>query len=66
MQELIQTLQQKTGLSADKAQEAIQQVVNFIKAKLPEAMHQPIDAAISGGKVQDMAKGAMGKLGDLL
>lgn len=63
MQEIIQSLQQKLGIDAGKAQEAVQTVVNFIKSKLPESMHQPIDAAVSGENVQDMLKGAAGKLG---
>ena len=62
MQEIIQSLQQKLGLDAGKAQQAVETVVNFIKSKLPESMHQPIDAAISGGNVQDMMKDAGGKL----
>jgi hypothetical protein len=41
-------------------------VVNFIKSKLPESMQGHIDTAISGGNIQDMAKGAAGKLGDIL
>ena len=66
MQELIQSLQQKLGLDAGKAQQAVQTVVSFIKSKLPESMHQPIDAAISGGNVQDMITNAGGKLGSFL
>lgn len=65
MQEIIQSLQQKLGVDAGKAQEAVETVVNFLKSKLPESMHQPIDAAISGGNVQGMLQGAAGKLGGL-
>ena len=66
MQEIIQSLQQKLGLDAGKAQQAVEMVVNFIKSKLPESMHQPIDSAISGGNIQEALKGAAGNLGGML
>ena len=66
MQEIIQSLQQELGLDAGKAQQAVETVVNFIKSKLPESMHQPIDSAISSGNIQDTLKGAAGNLGGML
>lgn len=65
MQELIETLKQKLNLPEDKAQEAVQYVLNFIKSKLPESLHQQIDEAASGKNVQDMISGAAGKLGGM-
>ena len=66
MQEIIQSLQQKLGLDAGKSKQAVETVVNFIKSKLPESMHQHIDSAIRGGNVQDTLKGAAGNLGGML
>jgi len=66
MQEIIQSLQQKLGLDAGKSKQAVETVVNFIKSKLPESMHQHIDSAISGGSVQDTLKGSAGNLGAML
>lgn len=65
MQELINSLKQKTGLSEDKAQEAAQHVLNFIKSKLPGSLQQYVDAAAQGKNVQDMVSGAAGKLGGM-
>lgn len=65
MQELINSLKEKIGLPEDKAQEAVQYVLNFIKSKLPESLHQHIDAAASGKNVQDMVSGVTGKLGGM-
>lgn len=62
---LIDTLKQKLNLPEDKAQEAVQYVLNFIKGKLPESLHQQIDAALSGKNVQDTISGAAGKLGGM-
>lgn len=65
MQELIDTLKQKLNLPEDKAQEAVQYVLNFIKGKLPKSLHQQIDAAVSGNNIQDTISGAAGKLGGM-
>jgi ribosomal protein L31E len=50
-----------------QAPEAVQMVVNFIKLKLPESMHQSVDSAISSSEnVEDLIKEASGKLGGIL
>jgi hypothetical protein len=48
MDELVQTLSQKTGLPEDKARMAADTVVNFIKSKLPPSMAGQLDSVLSG------------------
>ena len=78
MDELIKQVQEKTGLPVDKAQGAIETVINFIADKLPE----PIAGQVKGfldddgnggdggggddGGLMDKAKDALGGLGGLL
>lgn len=79
MDELIKQVQEKTGLPVDKAQGAIEVVVNFIADKLPE----PVAGQVKGfldddgnggdagggddaGGIMDKAKDALGGLGGLL
>lgn len=38
MNELVQLIMQKTGLSQDKAQEVVDTVVTHLKARLPESL----------------------------
>lgn len=64
MQELIQSLQEKVGLSAEQAKDAASHFVDYIKSKIPESLHEHIDAAISGGG--NMAEQVKEKAGDLL
>jgi uncharacterized protein (DUF2267 family) len=58
MNELIQQVSQRTGLSEDKAQEAVNTVISYLKQKLPEPIAGHIDSALQGG-------GATGALGSL-
>lgn len=64
MDELIQTLSQKTGLPEDKARAAAETVVNFIKSKLPPSLSGQVDNALSGegsGNISDRLGGMFGK-----
>ncbi|GAC1450783.1 MAG: hypothetical protein NVSMB7_13190 [Chitinophagaceae bacterium] len=74
MQELIQSLQEKIGLSSEQAKDAASHFVDFIKNKLPESLHSHVDSAVSGGtgmvdeakdKAEDFLKGATGKISGL-
>lgn len=49
MEQLIQLVAEKTGLSADKAKEAVDAVLSFVKEKLPAPIAGQIDALVSGG-----------------
>ena len=69
MNELIQNLVSKVGISEEQAQGIIGTVVEFLKGKLPASVHGLLDSAIGGGEggdgadaggVMDAAKGALG------
>jgi uncharacterized protein (DUF2267 family) len=62
MDELIKQVTQKTGISKEQAQVAVQTVITFLKDKLPAPIAGQIDGILGGGgSVQDMA----GKVGGL-
>ncbi|CAG0963891.1 hypothetical protein ANRL3_01060 [Anaerolineae bacterium] len=64
MDELVQVVAQKTGLSQDQARAAAQVVIDFLKSKLPAPVAGQIDSVLKGGgNVADMAKGLGGILG---
>lgn len=48
MQEYINELQQKVGLTAEQAKSAIETIVNKVKTKIPESLHGSIDSIFSG------------------
>ncbi len=66
MNELINLVVQKTGLSQENAQKAVQTVVDFIKAKLPAPIASQVDAVLSGdvsglgAQGGEMLKGKLG------
>jgi len=65
MEELLKTVAEKTGLPADKAQGAIEAVIDFLKEKLPEPIAGQLDKFIGGdGAGGDDDDGA--GLGDML
>jgi uncharacterized protein (DUF2267 family) len=48
VQELISTIAQKAGLSADTARAFVQKVLAFLKGKLPESAVNQLNAALGG------------------
>lgn len=60
MNELVQQVCQRTGLSEDKAQQAVQTVIGYLKEKLPGPIAGQIDSALQGGG------GISGTLGSVL
>ena len=77
MDELIKTIQEKTGLPVDKAQDVIETVVNYIADKLPGPIGDQVSGFLEGGGgdggggeggggLMDQAKDALGGLGGLL
>jgi hypothetical protein len=75
--DLIKTIQEKTGLPVDKAQDVIETVVGFVADKLPGPIGDQVkgflggggDAAgggEGGGGLLDQAKDALGGLGGML
>ncbi len=66
MQQLIDIIVQKTGISQENAQKAAQAAIDFIKGKLPPAVASQVDAVLAGdmsgvaGQTGDMLKGGFG------
>jgi hypothetical protein len=64
MEELVQQISQKTGLSEDQARVAAETALNFIKGKLPEPIASQVDGFLSGqsagGGLSSMLGGLMG------
>ena len=52
MSELIQSLQDKIGLTADQAKAAANHVVEYIKAKVPASLHEHLDFAAIGETIK--------------
>lgn len=61
MDELINKVAAKIGVSPDKAKQAVETVVSYLKSKLPGPVAAQIDGVLSGG-----ASGIAGKIGGLL
>ncbi|MDP9146017.1 MAG: hypothetical protein M3N22_00020 [Acidobacteriota bacterium] len=59
MNELVQILMQKTGLSQDKAQEVVDTVVNHLRARLPGPIASHLDSVLGG----DASMGASASAG---
>ncbi len=63
MDELINLVSQKAGIPQDKAKQAVETVLNYLKQKLPASVAGQIDGVLAGGSLPgDITKG----LGDLL
>jgi hypothetical protein len=66
MNELVNFVVQKTGMSEENAQKAAQAVVEFLKAHLPAPIAGQIDAVLAGdmsgvaGQAGEMLKGKLG------
>ena len=65
MNELIEQIVSKVGVTEDQAQGSVGMVVEFIKTKLPENLHGILDSVMSGEEIPTegiagMAKEALG------
>ncbi|PCC66910.1 hypothetical protein SAMN02745121_00360 [Nannocystis exedens] len=62
MEELIQQIVSKTGISEANARSAIETVANFLKAKLPGPLAGQVDAALgsAGGALGNVDLGNIG------
>lgn len=70
MDELVQKLSQKTGLSPDKAQEVVSVVLSHLKEKLPAPLASGLDSYLAGGSTEggslaDKAKAMASGLGSM-
>jgi hypothetical protein len=61
MQELVNQIVSRTGLSEEQASQAAEAAIDFIKSKLPEPLASQVDGLLSGGG----AEGLLGQLGNL-
>jgi nucleoid DNA-binding protein len=70
MNELVQLIMQKTGLSQDKAQEVVDTVVTHLKGRLPEALTSHLDAFLGNSdaftRVSSEAKAVVAGIGGML
>jgi len=56
MKELINVIVQKTGISEENAQKAVQVMLGFLKAKLPAPLSLQLDSFLSANSVMVGAK----------
>ena len=64
MDELVNLVVEKTGVSEDTARKAVNIVVDYLKEKLPAPVAGQIDKALEGGGAGDVAKKLGGMLGN--
>jgi hypothetical protein len=62
MNELISQIAQKTGIGEDKARQAAETAISFLKTKLPAPMASQLDSALEGGGESAGGKGMGEKL----
>ncbi len=66
MDELIQQITSRTGISNEQAQQAVEMVMSFAKSKLPEPIASQLDGFMGGGgAAPDMMSQAAQQLGNL-
>lgn len=53
--ELVDTIVQKTGLSRDKAEDAAKTTINWLKDRLPSSVAGQIDSVLVTSKVSEVA-----------
>ena len=66
MDELVQLVAEKAGVSEDQARQAVDTVVEYLKEKLPEPIAGQVDKVLSGTgdvDVQGLAQSLGGMLG---
>jgi hypothetical protein len=73
MQDLVQKLSQKTGMTPDESQQAVNVVVSHLKEKLPAPLASALDSFLADGssgqgesmfdKAKAMASGVEGMFG---
>ncbi len=52
MNALIDSLQEKVGLTAEQAKQAAEHMMEFIKSKIPASFHEHLDAAAIGNTIK--------------
>jgi hypothetical protein len=64
MEQLIQQVVQRTGISEEQASTAIQTVLGFVKERLPAPLAAQVEGVVGGGA--GAAGGVAGKAGEML
>jgi len=72
MDELVNAVVQKTGMSQEDAQKAVLAVIDFLKTRLPSPIAEHLDSFLTGGvggglsafegEAEDLIKGKLGAL----
>ncbi len=67
MNELVQMVTQKTGISQDKAQQAVEVIINHLKSRLPGPIASHLDQFTGGGSSSssNLESEAENKLGSM-
>ena len=65
MNEIVQLVSQKTGIPADKAQQAVEVVINHLKDKLPAPIASQLTQFVSGGGTKAAGSEGGGLLGNV-
>ncbi len=65
MNELVQLVSQKTGISQDKAQQAVEVIINHLKSRLPGPIASHLDQFTQGGSSSNIESEAASKLGSM-
>ncbi len=63
MNEIVKLVQDKTGISQQQAQTAVNTVVNYLKGKLPQQFSGYLDSAMAGNEVSNIASDIGGMFG---
>jgi hypothetical protein len=66
MDEIVQILQDRAGLSPDQAQEVAKVIVDMIKSKVPSEFQGMVDQYLGGGGDAQAGSNVLGGLGGLL
>ncbi len=65
MEELVNLVVEKTGMSEEQAKQAIDTVLDYVKEKLPEPLAGQLDNLLEGGVDMDGAGNLLKGLGGL-
>jgi hypothetical protein len=71
MDELINQITSRTGISNEQAKQAVEMAMGFVKSKLPEPFASQVDgfllggSGVGGGGAADVMGAVQDKLGDL-
>lgn len=62
MNEIVQMVTQKTGISEDKAREAVQLVIEHLRSRLPAPIASQLDSYLQGGAQGNQGETGLGNL----